>query len=76
MHEAGLAVLRLAPDKFWAFSSQLFEEQKDFFDANVVGETRNATYKRLAKIAGKVGVDEAQVYRLLRFPTSPPKMGL
>lgn len=31
----------------------------------MVNETRNATYKRLAKVAGKVGVDEAQVYKLL-----------
>lgn len=75
MHEAGLAVLRIAPEKFWQFSGQLFEEQKDFFDVNVVNEARNATYKRLAKIAGKVGVDEAQVYKLLEVSDKPSSDG-
>lgn len=67
MHEAGLAVLRLAPEKFWKFSAALFDEQKSFFDANVVNETRNNTYKRLAKIAAKVGVDEDKVYEMLEI---------
>lgn len=65
VHEAGAAVLRLAPDKFWDFSAKLFEQQKDFFDVYVVNETRNETYRRLAKIAGEVGVDEGEVYGLL-----------
>lgn len=67
MHEAGLAVLRLAPDKFWAFSEALFAEQKGFFDVNVVNEKRNDTYKRLAEVAGKVGVDAGEVYKLLEI---------
>ncbi|KAJ6784246.1 hypothetical protein PWT90_09573 [Aphanocladium album] len=67
-HEAGLAVLQLQPAKFWEFSAALFDAQKTFFDINVVNETRNETYKRLAKIAGGVGVDEAQVYKLLAIP--------
>ena len=65
VHEAGAAVLRLAPDKFWDFSAKLFEQQKDFFDVYVVKETRNETYRRLAKIAGAVGVNEGEVYGLL-----------
>ena len=68
VHEAGTAVLRLAPDKFWNFSAKLFEKQKDFFDVYVVNETRNDTYKRLAKIAGTVGVSEEKVYGLLEVP--------
>ncbi|KAK2591720.1 hypothetical protein QQS21_010574 [Conoideocrella luteorostrata] len=75
MHEAGLAVLRLAPEKFWNFSAQLFDEQKDYFDVSVVNETRNATYKRLAKVAAKVGVDEAQVYKLLEVSDKPADDG-
>ncbi|CEJ85226.1 hypothetical protein VHEMI03707 [[Torrubiella] hemipterigena] len=71
MHEAALAVLRLSPDKFWDFSTALFKEQKDFFDVNVVNETRNQTYKRLATVAGKVGVDEASVYGLLEISDKP-----
>ncbi|KAH6609429.1 hypothetical protein Trco_002775 [Trichoderma cornu-damae] len=68
MHEAGLAVLRLAPEKFWAFSGELFAAQKDFFDINVVNETRNQTYRRLAKVAAKVGVSDEEVYKLLAIP--------
>ncbi|ATY63370.1 Thioredoxin-like protein [Cordyceps militaris] len=68
LHESALAVLRLAPDKFWEFSAALFDAQKSFFDINVVNETRNDTYRRLAKIAGGVGVDEDKVYELLAIP--------
>lgn len=74
-HEAGLAVLKHAPDKFWAFSAALFAQQTAFFDANVVNETRNATYKRLARIAGDVGVDEAEVYKLLEISDRPGEDG-
>lgn len=75
VHEAGLAVLRLSPNKFYDFSAALFEQQKDFFDVNVVNETRNATYKRLAKIAGQVGVDEEKVYGLLEISDKPGEDG-
>ncbi|KAM3451128.1 hypothetical protein MY3296_005500 [Beauveria thailandica] len=68
LHEAALAVLRLDPAKFWDFSAALFDAQKSFFDVNVVNETRNATYKRLAAIAGGLGVDEHKVYELLAIP--------
>jgi protein-disulfide isomerase len=67
-HETGLAVLRLAPEKFWAFSGELFAVQKEFFDISVVNETRNQTYRRLAKVAAKVGVNEEEVYKLLAIP--------
>lgn len=75
MHEAGLAVLRIAPDKFWEFSQALFDAQKDFFDVAVVNETRNDTYKRLAKVAAKAGVDADQVYGLLQIPEKPGEDG-
>ncbi|KAE8390663.1 thioredoxin-like protein [Aspergillus alliaceus] len=65
VHEAGAAVLRVAPGKFWEFSAALFKQQKDFFDVNVVNETRNKTYERLARIAGSVGVEEQEVLDLL-----------
>lgn len=70
-HEAALAVLRVAPAKFFDYSAALFRAQKDFFDVNVVNEPRNATYARLAKLAGTVGVDEAAVLELLRIPEQP-----
>lgn len=65
VHEAAAAVLKIAPERFWQFSADLFKHQEEFFDVNVVNETRNKTYERLAKIAGGVGVDERQVLELL-----------
>lgn len=75
VHEAGAAVLRLSPDKFWEFSKAIFDKQKDFFDVNVVEETRNDTYKRLAKIAATVGMDETKVYGLLEISNKPGEDG-
>ncbi|KAH8899198.1 hypothetical protein GQ53DRAFT_741299 [Thozetella sp. PMI_491] len=76
VHEAGVAVLRLAPEKFWDFSAALFKDQKAYFDVSVVNETRNETYKRLAKLgAQSAGVDEAELYQLLAVPTLPAKDG-
>ena len=75
VHEAGAAVLRLAPDKFWPFSEALFEHQKEFFDVNVVHEARNDTYKRLAKLAGSVGLEETKVFELLEIPDKPGEGG-
>ena len=68
VHEAGAAVLRLAPDKFWDFSAKLFERQKEYFDVHVIKETRNETYRRLAKLAGEVGLSEREVFGLLEVP--------
>ncbi|EEQ34947.1 conserved hypothetical protein [Microsporum canis CBS 113480] len=66
VHEAALAVLKLAPEKFWHFSSVLFEHQKEYFDLSVVNETRGMTYKRLAKLASEeAGVDDKAMRDLL-----------
>lgn len=76
MHEAGAAVLKTAPTKFWDFSALLFQHQKEYFDVNVVNEPRNETYKRLAKLAGQVeGVDEKKVLGLLTVSDKPDKDG-
>lgn len=75
VHEAGAAVLRLRPDKFWPFSAALFEEQGEYFDVNVVHESRNQTYGRLAKLAGSVGVNEKKVYELLEVSDKPDRDG-
>ncbi|KAL4889147.1 hypothetical protein BDV59DRAFT_195962 [Aspergillus ambiguus] len=74
-HEAGAAVLKIAPEKFWDFSAVLFDNQKDFFDVNVVNETRNRTYERLAKLAGRVGVDEHAVLQMLTVSDKPSADG-
>ncbi|KAF2001159.1 hypothetical protein P154DRAFT_172623 [Amniculicola lignicola CBS 123094] len=75
VHEAAVAVLKLAPTKFYEFSAALFAQQKDFFDVNVVHETRNQTYKRLAAIAAEVGVDGDAVYGLLEIADKPAADG-
>ncbi|KAK3300543.1 uncharacterized protein B0H64DRAFT_18357 [Chaetomium fimeti] len=70
VHEAALAVqqltLRGVSDRFWVFITDLFTHQREYFDEAVAEETRNATYRRLARLAREsVGVDEEEVYRLL-----------
>ncbi|KAG9769077.1 hypothetical protein ABEF95_001639 [Exophiala dermatitidis] len=76
VHEAAAAVLKTAPDSFWAFSEKLFDHQKEYFDEAVVNETRNNTYKRLAKLAGSVkGVDEKQILDLLLISEKPGEDG-
>lgn len=75
VHEAGLAVLRTQPDKFWDFSKALFDKQTEYFDANVVNETRNKTYERLSKLASEVGVDQKKIYGLLEISDKPDKDG-
>jgi hypothetical protein len=64
-------VLYLSPDKFWPFSKALFDKQVEFFDVNVVNETRNQTYRRLAEIAAGVGIDRDQILKLLTIPEKP-----
>jgi hypothetical protein len=75
VHEAGAAVLKVDSTKFIPFSTALFEHQTEYFDVNVVNETRNKTYERLAKLAGSVGVDESKVLELLRVSDKPGKDG-
>ncbi|EON62025.1 hypothetical protein W97_01244 [Coniosporium apollinis CBS 100218] len=75
VHEAGVAVLRLAPDRFWEFSQKLFEKQTEFFDVNVVNEVRNDTYRRLAKVAAEAGLEEKEVYGLLEVADKPAEDG-
>lgn len=43
----------------------MFEHQQEFFDLNVVNETRNQTYERLAKVAESVGIDKNNILELL-----------
>lgn len=75
VHEAGVAVLKTNPDKFWDFSKALFDKQTDYFDVNVVNETRNKTYERLSKLAGEVGLDSKKIYSLLEVSDKPDKDG-
>ena len=49
----------------------LFDKQAEYFDVNVVNETRNNTYSRLSKLAGSVGIDEKTIYSLLEISDKP-----
>jgi len=71
VHEAGVAVLKLQPNKFWDFSKALFDDAKSFYDVNIVNETRNKSYERLAKIGAQVGINEQEMYRLLQISDKP-----
>lgn len=42
---------------------------------NVVNETRNQTYERLAKLGAQVGVDEKKIYELLHISDKPASDG-
>ena len=75
VHEAAAAVLRISPSKFYDYSAALFEHQKEYFDVSVVNEPRNETYKRLAKLAGTIGVDESKVLELLKIVDHPGENG-
>jgi len=75
VHEAAAAVLRVSPGKFYDYSAALFERQEENFDVNVVIETRNETYERLARLAVEMGVEEYKIMDLLRISDKPGKDG-
>ncbi|KAG2099316.1 hypothetical protein BD769DRAFT_1511561 [Suillus cothurnatus] len=53
-HEAGLAVVRAAPEKFWTFSLALFKQQAEFFDGPSSNMTPLQIREKLASIAAEV----------------------
>ncbi|KAL9713041.1 hypothetical protein Ac2012v2_004282 [Leucoagaricus gongylophorus] len=58
-HEAGLAVLKASPDKFWTFSRLLFDNQGDYFDEPTLDLTPRQIRDNLAALAGQVISSEA-----------------
>ncbi|KAF9256016.1 hypothetical protein L218DRAFT_911717 [Marasmius fiardii PR-910] len=54
VHEAGLAVARVSPDKFWAFSLALFKRQEEYFDIPTSTLTPLQIRANLAQLAGDV----------------------
>ena len=75
VHEAATAIMQIQPNKFREFSTILFKRQEEYFDVNVVNETRNQTYKRLSDLAGEIGVDGKRVYNLLHISDQPANDG-
>jgi len=75
-HEAAAAVLKLKPENFWEFSDALFKDSKSYYDVNVVNETRNQTYIRLAKLAASsISVSESEIFDLLKISGKPAEDG-
>lgn len=66
-HEAALAVERVDPSEFWAYSVVLFANQTRFYDSSTATETRLDMYKRLAKLAEEVGLKSEDVLKYLNF---------
>lgn len=71
LHESAVVVNQQAPEKFWDYNEALFARATEFYDVNVVHETRNQTYARLAKLAAGVGLDETRVLEALQIPSEP-----
>ncbi|ANB15118.1 hypothetical protein AWJ20_2738 [Sugiyamaella lignohabitans] len=73
--EAGIAVAKLAPTKFWDFSAALFKESDQYYDEAVWNETRGQTYERLADLAHhSVGLEKTKFLDLVTVaPANPPK---
>ncbi|KAK9463519.1 thioredoxin-like protein [Lipomyces oligophaga] len=71
VHEASLAVEKLAPEAFWAFSKALFDASAEYYDTEVYYESRNKTYERLAELAVKsAGIDKDEFLDLVGIPPS------
>ncbi|KAG1805653.1 uncharacterized protein BJ212DRAFT_1486214 [Suillus subaureus] len=72
-HEAGLAVVRAAPEKFWTFSLELFKQQAGFFDGPSSNLTPLQIREKLASIAAQVITEEqvAMFKDLLKLKPTP-----
>ncbi|KAG1766365.1 hypothetical protein EV702DRAFT_1150238 [Suillus placidus] len=72
-HEAGLAVVHAAPEKFWTFSLALFKQQAEFFDGPSSNMTPLQIREKLASIAAQVITEEqvAMFKDLLKLKPTP-----
>ncbi|KAG1760725.1 hypothetical protein EDD22DRAFT_899936 [Suillus occidentalis] len=72
-HEAALAVVRVAPEKFWPFSLALFKQQAEFFDGPSSNMTPLQIRERLASIAAQLITEEqlAMFKDLLKLKPTP-----
>ncbi|KAI0375940.1 hypothetical protein BV20DRAFT_26758 [Pilatotrama ljubarskyi] len=77
VHEAGLAVARVAPDDFWKFSLALFARQGEYFDIPSSTLTPLQIREKLAAlVAETIGEDKVAPFKaLLAIKPSPPNGG-
>ncbi|KAL0061683.1 hypothetical protein AAF712_011490 [Marasmius tenuissimus] len=71
VHEAGLAVARVAPEKFWSFSLALFKSQEEYFDIPTSNLTPIQIREKLAHLASQAGVNQSNFSNLLTLKSSP-----
>lgn len=76
-HEAALAVLRAAPEKFWEYSIALFKKQGDYFDAATLHQTTAQIRDNLIKLAQTIisPEDVEKVKGLLKLGEAHPNAG-
>ncbi|KAK1227553.1 hypothetical protein PQX77_009462 [Marasmius sp. AFHP31] len=71
VHEAGLAVARVSPEKFWSFSLALFKSQDEYFDIPTSNLTPIQIREKLAHLASQAGVNQSNFSDLLTLKSSP-----
>ncbi|PCH40957.1 hypothetical protein WOLCODRAFT_137104 [Wolfiporia cocos MD-104 SS10] len=73
VHEAGLAVARVAPESFWKFSLALFKRQGEYFDIPTSTQTPLQIRANLAVLAAEtIGAGPAGAFaELLTLKSSP-----
>jgi hypothetical protein len=62
VHEAGIAVARVAPDSYWKYSLALFNAQDDYFDGPTLNLTPSQIREKLVelgKTSGSLSFEQA-----------------
>ncbi|KAI0053717.1 hypothetical protein FA95DRAFT_1530643 [Auriscalpium vulgare] len=77
-HEAGLAVARAAPEKFWAFSLLLLKKQGEYYDIPTSSLSPIQIREKLAGLADEAGLSQSQVaeFKDLLINKSTPNGGV
>lgn len=60
MHEAGLAVAKVAPDAFWKYSQALFKAQAEYYDSATIDLTPKQIRDKLAEFGQSSGTLTAE----------------
>ncbi|KAI0677263.1 hypothetical protein C8Q78DRAFT_1073984 [Trametes maxima] len=77
VHEAGLAVARIAPEDFWKFSLALFAKQGEYFDIPTSTLTPTQIREKLTTLVGEtIGEDKAAPFKDLITLKSTPNGGV
>lgn len=71
VHEAGIAVARVAPEKFWDFSLALFKAQGEYFDIPSSTATPIQIRQKLAGLASTVIGNTEGFSDLLKLKSTP-----